>query len=291
MTDLELDPSGPPGSIEGVSKRSLRKNRWAAQLRADVYPATPSGSTVTWRVEMAGDKHGSVLAEIAKALPPETVQSVTEPQDVGNGDGLVDTLPRQGEVQRDADVAGPPNRDDEMRSDIAAAWALVTNKTGRKRDVKKLPEYLNGGETVLAMTGGNTGGNAGLLVATNRRALFVSEGVFNHSFEDFPYDRINTVSSTRGLVFGTILINTAGAARAVEQVAKGEAEKVAAILRERVEAVTRERHQQPAAVTPSQSPPPSQGIAAELRELAALRDQEILTAEEFNAEKARLLGR
>lgn len=43
---------------------------------------------------------------------------------------------------------------DEMRADIAAAWAKVTNKMGKKRDIRKLPEYLNGGETVLSMTGG-----------------------------------------------------------------------------------------------------------------------------------------
>jgi len=94
--------------------------------------------------------------------------------------------------------------------------------------------------TLIGEEPGITGGGAGLLVATDRRALFVAEGVINHSFEDFPY-RINTVTSTRGMVFGSILVNTAGAARVVDQVVKGEAERVAAILRERVEAVTRER--------------------------------------------------
>ena len=43
---------------------------------------------------------------------------------------------------------------DEMRPDIAAAWTNVSSKVGKKRDIKKLPDYLNGGETVLAMAGG-----------------------------------------------------------------------------------------------------------------------------------------
>jgi hypothetical protein len=178
---------------------------------------------------------------------------------------------------------------DEMRPDIAEAWARVKSKIGKKRDVKKLPEYLHGSETVLAMTGGMTGGNNGLLVATDRRALFVSEGVVHHSFEDFPYDRITTVTSSRGMTFGKIVISTAGAARVVEQVAKGEAEAVAAVIRDRVEAVTRERHQAPAASTaqPGESAP---NLAAQLRELAELRDQGILTPEEFDTQKARLLG-
>lgn len=54
-----------------------------------------------------------------------------------------------------------------MRPDIADAWANVMNKTGRKRDVRKLPEYLNDGETVLTMTGGAVSSKAGLLVATD----------------------------------------------------------------------------------------------------------------------------
>jgi Bacterial PH domain len=84
-----------------------------------------------------------------------------------------------------------------MRPDIAAAWARVRSTTGTKRDVRRLPEYLNGSETVLAMTSGKVGTNLGLLVATDRRVLFVSEGVINRTFEDFPYDRINTVMSSR----------------------------------------------------------------------------------------------
>lgn len=180
---------------------------------------------------------------------------------------------------------------DDMRPDIAAAWAKVSNKIGKKRDIHKLPEYLNGGEMVLAMTGGTVAGKNGLLVATDRRALFVSEGVVSHSFEDFPYDRITTVTSSRGMIFGKIVVHTAGAARVVEQIAKGEAEAVAAVIRERVEAITRER-QQPSVVSPAPAGAAAPvGVAAELRELAELRDAGVLTPQEFESQKARLLGR
>lgn len=178
--------------------------------------------------------------------------------------------------------------DDEMRPDIAAAWARVANKLGKKRDIKKLPEYLNSGETVFAITGGKVGTNLGLLVATDRRAMFVSEGVINHTFEDFPYDRINTVTSSRGVAFAKIMINTGGASRIIEQVAKAEAEPIAAVIRERVEAVTRERFQPPAPMPSTQPSGPS--LATQIRELAELRDQGILTADEFEAQKARLLN-
>ena len=83
-----------------------------------------------------------------------------------------------------------------MRSDIAAAWSKVSNKVGKKRDVKKLPEYLNGGEVVLAMTGGRVAGNNGLLVATDRRALFVADGSCQPLWDRFFMDSL----SRRGLL-------------------------------------------------------------------------------------------
>lgn len=76
----------------------------------------------------------------------------------------------------------------------------------------------------------------------------------------------------------------------VEQVAKGEAEAVAAVIRERVASATQQR----AAAPPAQSAMPSSspvGLASELRELALLRDEGVLTAEEFEMQKAKLLGR
>jgi hypothetical protein len=176
-----------------------------------------------------------------------------------------------------------------MRLDIAEAWSKVSNKTGKKRDIRKLPEYLNDGERVLAMTGGRVANNLGLLVATDRRALFISEGIINHSFEDFPYDRITTITSSRGMVLGKIVVHTGGAARVVDQVAKGEAEAVAAVIRERVEAATRQRNQpSPTLAQPTNGQPIS--IASELRELAELRDAGVLTPEEFATQKARLLA-
>ena len=179
---------------------------------------------------------------------------------------------------------------DDMRPDIAAAWAKASSKFGKKRGIRKLPEYLNAGEAVLAIAGGMVSSKNGLLVATDRRAMFMVEDLFNHSFEDFAYDRITTVNSSSGPLFGKIIIHTAGAARVIEQVAKGEAEAVAAIIRERVEAITRERHYPWATspVEPHASEPLN--LVAELRELAQLRDQGILTPEEFDVQKARLLG-
>ena len=67
--------------IVGESKRSLRKNRWAATVTAAVRPETPTSTVVDWSVDMLGDKHHEVLAEIldATTIPID---------DLGVGDAL-----------------------------------------------------------------------------------------------------------------------------------------------------------------------------------------------------------
>jgi hypothetical protein len=51
------------------------------------------------------------------------------------------------------------------------------------------------------------------------------------------------------------------------------------------------RHQQQAAAQAAQQPPPAPvDVAEELQKFAALRDQGILTEEEFSVQKARILS-
>jgi hypothetical protein len=44
MSRLDLDPQAGPGTIHGATKRSLRKNRWAAEVAAEISPAAETGS-------------------------------------------------------------------------------------------------------------------------------------------------------------------------------------------------------------------------------------------------------
>lgn len=184
-----------------------------------------------------------------------------------------------------------PMTTDEMRPDIAEAWQKMPNKTFKKKPTRKLAELLNAGETVLRMTGGRVAGTVGLVVATDRRVMFISEAVGKHTFEDFPYDRITTVTSSGGFVQGKVVITTAGASRVIDRIDKGDADAFGAIVRERVEATTRERHDAVAAGRHTAPPRPgTASLAQELRGLAELRDQGILTPQEFDAQKRRLLG-
>ncbi len=68
MSAVGMEPDGPVGSIDAKSKRSLRKNRWAAEVSAEIAPYR-SGSTVRWQVDMLGTKHFEILDEITDHLP------------------------------------------------------------------------------------------------------------------------------------------------------------------------------------------------------------------------------
>jgi hypothetical protein len=67
MERLGLDPQGSPGTVRGSAKRSFLKNRWAADVSADITPAD-DGCVVACRVDMAGTKHYALLSEIAETV-------------------------------------------------------------------------------------------------------------------------------------------------------------------------------------------------------------------------------
>ena len=67
MRTIGLEPEGPPRSIQARSKRSLMKNRWAAELSTEISPSN-QGSVAVCRVDMLGTKHFAVLDEIAKQI-------------------------------------------------------------------------------------------------------------------------------------------------------------------------------------------------------------------------------
>jgi hypothetical protein len=168
-----------------------------------------------------------------------------------------------------------------MRPDIAQAWAQINNKMSR--DVRKLVNYVTADERVLAMGAGSNG----IVVPTDRRVLFIDEGFTKKWFEDFAYDRITTVTVKRGFMYSTLIV-TAVSSYSLADMSKPEADRIAAIVRNHVETVT--RHRAAASAQPYSVPPVHNSVSTELRQLAELRDSGVLTEDEFNEQKRRLLA-
>jgi hypothetical protein len=97
-----------------------------------------------------------------------------------------------------------------------------------------------------------------------------------------PVRQIQGVSTHRaGLSYTTVRVATAGDVTEF-RVSKSQAENVKATLLRLMSG--------PATAPGAPSAPPSGSLADELRKLAELRDAGVLTAAEFDAQKARLLG-
>lgn len=133
MSDLGMEPQGPPGMIQGAAKRSLIKNRWAAKVEADVTPAG-DGSVVACQVDMLGTKHYAVLADLAEAMG----------DDVFDDRGVAAAIERLGK----------------------------TSRLFGRREIRHLRNLLHATENVVAVGQGEYGGKQGL-VANDYKAVFL----------------------------------------------------------------------------------------------------------------------
>ena len=179
-------------------------------------------------------------------------------------------------------------------SKIAAVRSFARNtasslmNSNLQREVGELPAILWPGETAEMMTPGTydagftTGGISGLLVATDRRVIFLKKAGFGSvSAVDFAYDKISTLESKEGVVFGEIILNLSGQEVKIEFVPVKELRPFADLVRNKVLAAhggDLEPH--PVALS---------SVADELAKFANLREQGVISDEEFNAQKSRLL--
>src|SRR4051794_1601263 len=84
---MEVHPDG--ADIRATSTRSLRKNRWAADVSVDL-SAMGAGTRADCRVDMAGNKHYSILDELAEAVG----------DDAFDDRGIVQAVERLGKASR-----------------------------------------------------------------------------------------------------------------------------------------------------------------------------------------------
>lgn len=116
----------------------------------------------------------------------------------------------------------------------------------------------------------------GDFVLTSERVLFIQRNLLGTAVDEIPLDRIDGVSHRTGLLMGDlVLMRTNGRAAKFEQFRKAE-------IPELVDAIR-------GAIMASRA---GNGDVAELiRQLKALRDEDVLTDDEFERAKERYLGR
>ena len=99
--------------------------------------------------------------------------------------------------------------------------------------LRSLPEHLWEGETVERISSGQYGSGTGIVVATDRRLLFLKDGWTSTTTEDLPYDKISSIQWSTGIVFGTITVFVSGDKSEIKQVNKNDGKAIVDLVRNR----------------------------------------------------------
>ena len=170
-----------------------------------------------------------------------------------------------------------------LRPDIAAARSKMRVKLGGGREIKRLTEHLWEGEAVERMTTGSYGNGTGLIVLTDRRLLFVQDGVMSKRSEDFPLEKVSSVQWSSGLALGTITIFASGNKTELKNVNKDDGKEIVDVVRARVTG--------PKATPPTTAGTAHPDIIGQIKQLGELKDAGVLSQQEFETKKAELLRR
>ncbi len=155
-----------------------------------------------------------------------------------------------------------------------------------QNEIRELPAILWEDEWVERLIHGLYNNGLGILVATNKRLVFVDKGVFyGLRVEDFPNEKISSIQYETGLFRGKVTIFTSGNRAVIERVDKKQARDFAEFVRARLSKPSAGPTAGAAA-----APPPAEDAISQLERLSKLRDQGVLSAEEFESQKRRILG-
>ncbi|WP_165546542.1 SHOCT domain-containing protein [Kribbella soli] len=187
FSQLELGPEGEPGRIVGRTKRSVLKNRWAADVTVEIQPLG-ADTMASCTVEMLGNKHFAVLGDLAEAV----------------GDGVFD----------DRGVAPALER-------LGRASRLFGLK-----EVRHLRNLLRASEGVLELGQGQYEGKQGLVVLTTERLFFLEKSLGSETVEEFPLRVITSMSVNKARTGETLKIFASGNHAEIKSMMHGQADAV-----------------------------------------------------------------
>lgn len=158
---------------------------------------------------------------------------------------------------------------------------------GRK-EIKELPKILWEDERVEMLVQGTYNAGNGVLVATNKRLVFVDKGIGKLKVEDFPYDKLTSIQYETGWTMGTITMFASGNRAEIKNVVKDRCKNFADYVRARITAASKH-----ASAPRAAEPAVGNGggdFVDRLERLARLKEQGILTDDEFQVQKQKLLN-
>lgn len=161
----------------------------------------------------------------------------------------------------------------------------------RKKEFEELPNVLWEDELAEQLIPGTYAGHAGLLVASNKRVIFIDKGFVRLRVEDFPYDKITSLQYKTGLLFGEISVYASGNKAEITNIAPKELVRpFAEFIRARLTSISQHASQPPNVQALANPTSGGVDVVSILERLGDLRAKGILTEDEFQVEKRKILG-
>ncbi|SDR03932.1 PH domain-containing protein [Paraburkholderia tuberum] len=179
------------------------------------------------------------------------------------------------------------------KQELKAEYNRIAREIGddqffTKKELNHLPEILMDGEQVLAFASGVMDNSTWLIALTDHRVIFLDKGLlFGLKQVSINLDKINAVSGSTGLVFGTIRIEDAASERVIRNVRK---QTVAGFTNKVRDALNVYRRPAPVATPSETAAVQTDDIVSKLERLAVLRERGALTEAEFVEQKTRVLA-
>lgn len=154
-----------------------------------------------------------------------------------------------------------------------------------KKEIKELPNILWENENVENIIQGTYNNGNGILVGTNKRLIFVDKGlIFGLKVEDFPYEKISSTQYQTGLLFGKLTIFTSGNKAIIDNVPILNVRTFGDWVRNKISNPPQSETAQNTTTNIA-----TVDIADQIEKLGKLREKGLLSDEEFNTQKKKLL--
>ena len=154
-------------------------------------------------------------------------------------------------------------------------------------EISELPSILWEDELPEAVVSGYYHNGYGLLVATDRRLVFIDKGFRGLTVEDFYFEDISSIETHQGWMSGSVNIYARGNKEYIENVPNHLVRPFADFLRNKLALAKQLKREQQRPVIVASA---NASVADELVKLAGLRAQGLITDEEFDNLKSKLIG-
>lgn len=155
------------------------------------------------------------------------------------------------------------------------------------RLTEKVKEYLNPNEEVVAIVMGayeteilgSDSVRNGILIATNKRLVFYAKKLMGYELEDFPLSNISSIESGKNMMGHNISFFASGNKVKMKWINDGKIKKFVEYVRSEI------------GKDSSSNNSKEESIPDQIEKLSKLKDQGILTDDEFQTKKEDLLSR